>query len=98
MMTFVMLTRLSADAVRSPSALEDLEKAAMERIRSECPKVKWLHTLAVLGPCDYVDIFQAPDVDTAMRVAVIIRTFGHATTEIMVGTDWQRFKGLVRDL
>jgi uncharacterized protein with GYD domain len=98
MMTFVMLTRLSADAVRSPSALEDLEKAAMERIRSECPQVKWLHTLAVLGPYDYVDIFQAPDVDTAMRVGVIIRTFGHATTETMVGTDWQRFKGLVRDL
>jgi len=98
MLTFVMLTRLSPDAARTPSALEDLERAAMERIRAECPQVKWLHNLAVLGSCDYVDIFTAPDVETAMRVAVIIRTFGHATTELMVGTEWQRFKEMVRDL
>jgi uncharacterized protein with GYD domain len=98
MLTFVMLTRLSPDAARTPSSLEDLELAAMERIRSECPEVTWLQNLAVLGSCDYVDIFQAPDVDTAMRVAVIIRTFGHASTEVMTGTEWGRFKEMVRSL
>lgn len=98
MLTFVMLTRLSPDAVRTPSSLENLEKQAMERIRSECPRVKWLHNLAVIGSCDYIDVFQAPDIETAMQVSVIIRTFGNSTTELMVGTEWDRFKDLIRGL
>ncbi len=32
MVTFIMLTRLSPEAVRSPQALEQLERKAMERV------------------------------------------------------------------
>jgi hypothetical protein len=39
-----------------------------------------------------VDIFQAPDIESATKVATIIRTFGHAHTETWAATDWQRFK------
>jgi hypothetical protein len=37
MVTFIVLTRLSPEAVRSPRALEQLERKAMERVRKECP-------------------------------------------------------------
>jgi hypothetical protein len=57
MLTFIMLTRLSPEAVRSPKALEDLERQAMERVRKECPDVEWVKSYAILGPCDYFDIF-----------------------------------------
>jgi hypothetical protein len=40
MRTFVMLTRLSPEAVRSPHAFELLERHAMEGGRSECPQVQ----------------------------------------------------------
>jgi hypothetical protein len=40
MPTFIMLTRLNADAVRSPKGLEQLERDAMKRVRDECPNVK----------------------------------------------------------
>ncbi len=98
MLTFVMLTRLSPRAATSPASLEELEREAMDRIRSECPEVEWVHNFAVLGPCDYVDVFRAPDVDTAMKVAVIIRALGHAKTEVWVATEWERFKDLIRKL
>jgi adenine-specific DNA-methyltransferase len=35
MLTFVMFTRLSPEAMRSPKALEDLERQAMERVQAE---------------------------------------------------------------
>lgn len=98
MLTFIMLTRLSPDALRTPSSLEDLEKRCMEHIRRECPKVEWLHNFAILGPCDYLDIFTAPDMETAMKVATIIRTYGHATTEIWAATEWRKYKEMVRHL
>lgn len=98
MPTFVMLTRLEPDAVRSPSELEQLERGAMERIRKECPDVQWVSSYAILGPCDYLDIFVADDIETAARVSALIRTFGHARTEIWSATEWERFKQIVRPL
>lgn len=98
MQTYIMITRLSPDALSSPRSLEELERKAMEHIRSECPQVEWLHNFAILGPCDYLDIFRAPDTDTAMKVATIIRTFAHAYTEIWTATEWERFKEMIRHL
>ncbi len=95
---FIMLTRLNPDAVRSPRELEKLERDAMKRVKKECPDVEWLSSYAVLGPCDYLDIFRANDVDMAARVSTLIRTFGHAQTEIWAATEWSHFKDLVRAL
>lgn len=98
MAEFIMLTRLSAAAVQSPKALEELEKKVMDRIRSECPEVQWVHNYAVLGPYDYLDVFRAPDSDHAFKVATIIRSFGQAHTEIWAAREWGAFKELIRDL
>ena len=98
MSTFIMLTRLSHSALVSPSSLENLEREIMERIRAECPEVVGNSSYAVLGPCDYLDIFQAPDIETATKVATIVRTFGHADTEVWAATEWETFKKLVEYL
>jgi uncharacterized protein with GYD domain len=98
MPTFVMLTRLSSDAIQSPKSLEELEHRVMERVRSECPQVEWIQNYAMLGPYDYLDIFRAPDIDTAFKIGTLVRTFGHAHTEVWTATEWGKFKDMVRHL
>lgn len=98
MATYVMLTRLSHQALQSPRTVETLSHQIMERIRSSCPEVRWISSYVVLGPTDYLDIFVAPDNAVATKVATIIRTFGHATTEIWPATEWDQYVDLVRDL
>jgi len=96
--TFVLLTRLSPEAVRTPQALEELEREAMRRIRDECPGVEWVNNCAVFGPYDYLDIFRAPDIETAAKVATLIRIHGRAQTETWAAVEWDRFKELVHEL
>jgi uncharacterized protein with GYD domain len=98
MATFIMLTRLSHQALQSPSSLVSLSHEVMQRIRSDCKGVEWKANYVILGPADYLDIFTAPDIETATKVATIIRTFGHATTEIWGATEWEKFTELVRHL
>jgi uncharacterized protein with GYD domain len=98
MPTYVMLTRLSPEALTRPESVVDLNRQVEDRIKRECPGAKWLANYAVLGPCDYLDIFEAPDVDTATKVSLLVRSFGHATTETWLVTPWDRFTDLATGL
>ena len=100
MQTFILLTRLAHGSLSSPDALEKLERHIKVRLTEEFGEggVEWIANYAVLGPYDYVDIFRAPDIEAAMKISTIIRTFGHAHTEVWPATEWQRFKEIVRGL
>ncbi len=98
MTTFIMLTRLAHGSLRSPRTLEELEKEVKARIETQCTGVTWIGNYTVLGPFDYVDLFEAPDLETATKLSAIVRTFGHAHTEIWPATSWTRFKELIRDI
>lgn len=98
MPAFVMLTRLTPDRLDSPQAMEDLEHDAMAHIRATCPEVEWLQSYAVLGSYDYVDIFNAPDNETATKVSTLIRTYGRAHPEVLPATDWGKFKEILHSL
>ena len=98
MQTFIMLTRLTPGSLQSPRTLEQLEHKVMQHVREACREVEWIGSYAVLGPCDYLDIFKAPDLDTASKVSALVRTYGHAQTEIWSATEWSHFKDVVRSL
>ena len=95
MPTFVMLTRVDPEVLRNAQSLEELESRAAESIRKQCPEVKWISNYAVLGPYDYVDVFEAPDIEAAAKVSTLIRVSGRAHSEIWPATDWEKFKKMV---
>lgn len=95
MATYAMLTRLTPEAVKSPSDLARLECAVIERVRNECPTVKWVARCAILDPYDYLELFEAPDETVAAKVVMIVRSFGHAQAETWTAVPWARFKRLL---
>jgi hypothetical protein len=98
MPVFIMQTQVSADALTQPKSFVTLEHHVADRIREHCPDVNWIASYAVLGPCDYVDVFEAPDLQTATRVSVLVRSHGRANSQVWPAMVWSDFKELVRRL
>jgi len=96
--TYILLTRLSPDAIKDTKTYEDLGRKVTDKIHRECPQVRWVSSYTTLGPYDYLDIFEAPDEATATKVALVVRSFGHATTETWLATPYERFIEMTREV
>ncbi|GBD16917.1 hypothetical protein HRbin26_01827 [bacterium HR26] len=105
---YALLTRLSPatlgewakwagkETAADPKLIAELGEQVAQSLKQQVPEAKWIASYAVLGPYDYLDIFEAPDNETAAKVAAVIRTHGNATTETWPLTPWDRFRDLLR--
>lgn len=91
MATYIILSRFSPEAFRDPKEFTGLAKDVAEKIKNECPGVKWKESFATLGRFDVVDIVEADDIKEVERAAMLIRAYGHSTTETLVATPWKEF-------
>lgn len=91
MATYVILSQLAPDAFDDPRDFKKIAKTVADKIRKECKGVVWKQSYALLGRFDVVDIVEAADPREVQRAALIIRAYGHATTETMPATPWNVF-------
>lgn len=91
MATYVMLSRFSPEAFRDPKDFKKLADTVSSRIQKECKGVAWKQSFATLGRFDVVDIVEADDPKQIEKAAMIIRAYGHSTTETLMATPWKQF-------
>lgn len=92
---FILMTRLSAEALRSGVNAEANEERALERIAGACPGIEWKHSFAMLGQYDFLDVFSAPDIETAMRVSALMRTLGRSHSEVWPAISRKDFHAII---
>ena len=95
MTTYVILSRFSPDAFADPKDFKQLATAVSEKIKSECPGVIWKDSYATLGRFDVVDIVESHDPKQVEKAAMLIRAYGHSTTETLVATPWKEFLAML---
>jgi uncharacterized protein with GYD domain len=92
MATYVLMTKLA------PTALQDRRLTGHDwkkKVGQLCPEVRWLNHYALLGPYDFMDIYTAPDDETAFRVSALSRELGALTAESWPALEYERYLGLV---
>ena len=89
--TYIILTRISPGAFEDPTEFKALAANVSGKIKSECPEVIWKQSFAVMGRFDIVDIVESENPKSVERAAMVIRAFGHSTTETMFATPWKEF-------
>jgi len=91
MATFIILSRFSPEAFTDPKDFKQLATAVSEQIKKQCPGVDWKGSFATLGRFDVIDIVESDDPKLVEKAAMIIRAYGHSTTETLVATPWKEF-------
>jgi uncharacterized protein with GYD domain len=98
MALFVLMTRLGPEAVHDAKGRQAMGRAWLHRVHETCPGVKFVAHYALLGPYDFMDIYEAPDVDTAQRVSLISRSEGALTAESWAAVPYDRFLETLRSI
>jgi len=95
MATYIILSRFSPEAFREPKDFKKLAEQVSAKIKTDCPGVKWQGSWATMGQYDVVDVVEANDAKEVERAAMIIRAYGHSTTETLFATPWKEFLGML---
>jgi uncharacterized protein with GYD domain len=91
MATYIILTKLASDAFRDPADFPGIAQTVSEKIKADCPQVVWKQSFVVTGRYDVLDIVESPDLTSVERAGLIIRSYGHGTTETLMATPWSDF-------
>jgi len=89
--TYIILSRFSPEAFEDPKNFKDLAATVSAKIKRHCPELNWKGSFATLGRFDVVDSVEADDPKQIEKAAMIIRAYGHSTTETLIATPWKEF-------
>jgi uncharacterized protein with GYD domain len=98
MKTFVMLTKLSPETSRLMKERAKLGRQWLDQVKKKCPEVKFIAHYALLGHYDFLDIYEAPDEETAAKVSMISLSNGAFLAESLSAIPYKRFLELAEEI
>jgi len=98
MQTYILLTKLSTDLSKQMKDRQEMGRNWLDQVRKQCPEVKFLAHYALLGHWDFMDIYEAPDEDTAVKVSIISRSYGAHQIESWPAIPFERILKLTGEL
>jgi uncharacterized protein with GYD domain len=98
MPTFVLMTKLAPDAMKDAHGRRAMGKEWIKRVHAVCPDVNFTAHYALLGPYDFMDIYEAPDTSTAQRVSLISRTDGAVSAESWPAEPYESFLKILEEV
>lgn len=96
--TYVLMTKLTPEVTKDLKHREKIGKKWIQTVSEKCPEVKWLQHFALLGPYDFMDIFEAPNEEIVAKVSLITLSSGALQAESWTAIPYTRFLELVDEI
>ena len=95
MATYIILSQISPQAFSDPFEFKKIAEKVAAKIKSKCPAVVWKQSYSTMGRFDVVDIVESNDPKQIAQAAMIIRAYGHSTTETLSALPWHEFLDVI---
>ena len=70
----------------------------LRTVKEKVPNIKWIAHYAILGPYDFLDIFEAKSEEEAAKVSLLSRAAGAMFAESWTAIPYSNFLGLLDSL
>ena len=96
MQTYILFTKLSPEIKVRDRARTG--RAWLEHVKKKCPEVNFIAHYALLGEHDFMDIYEAPNEETAAKVSMISLANGALQAQSMIAIPYKRFLELTDEI
>ncbi len=90
-----------ATKLQNPDLVEKRKEQGenwLRLVRERIPDIKWIAHYAILGPYDFLDIFEVKNEQEAAKVSLLSRSAGAIFAETWTAIPYMEFLELVDDL
>lgn len=98
MKTFILLTKLSLEITKQMKDMAEIGRSWLEQVREKWPEVKFISHYALLGPYDFLDIYETPDEETAAKVSMISLNNGAFQSQSLFTIPYKKFLKLTEEI
>jgi uncharacterized protein with GYD domain len=98
MQTFILMTKLSAEVSRQMKDRAKIGRVWLDQVKEKCPEVKFIAHYALLGGFDFMDIYEAPNEETAAKVSMISLANGAFEAQSWTAIPYKRFVELTEEI
>jgi len=98
MQTYILLTKLTPELLKQMKDRARQGRNFMDKVKDKCPEVKFISHYALLGQYDFIDIYEAPDAETAAKVSMISQANGALQAESLPAIPYKRFLGMIDEI
>jgi len=95
---FFMPIYILATKLRNPDLVQKRKEQGekwLKLVREKVPTIKWIGHYAILGPYDFIDIFEVENEQEAAKVSLLSRAAGAMFAESWTAIPYSDFLGLL---
>jgi uncharacterized protein with GYD domain len=98
MATYILVTKLSPELTKNVKKRAEIGRQWLDKVKKNCPEVKFHAHYALLGPYDFLDVYEAPNAESAAKVSMISLSGGAVAAESWTAIPYKKFIELIKDL
>jgi uncharacterized protein with GYD domain len=98
MATYILMTKLARDTLAGEEGRAETGREWKLQVERACPGIRWIAHYALLGQYDFMDIYDAPDSETAFKVSLLSRERGAVSAESWPALEYQAFLPLAEEV